>query len=267
MHSWSRNSRRRDSTVGDVDTKDTTMQEQGIGGAPVQGPLWRKLADTIRAELVADDRPAGTQLPTELQLGKLHGVSRFTVRRAIAELESQGLVRVDHGRGLFVAEKVIPLLLGARTRLSDNLRRMSLGGQREYLGSRVDMADAPTREALALQEGAEVVVVELVVRIDNRPIALARNCYPLPRFDGIGDAVRDTGSTSGALRSFGVTDYFRKSSRIATRLPTALEAERLEIRRTQPLLTTLKVDADANGQPIAFGESCFPGDRVNLVVE
>lgn len=243
------------------------MQEEGFGRAAAPEPLWQRLADTLRAELIADDRPAGTQLPTELQLGKLHGVSRFTVRRAIAELEAEGLVRVDHGRGLFVAEKIIPLMLGARTRLSDNLRRMSLGGQRDYLGSRVDLADAPTREGLALPDGAEVAVVELLSRIDNRPIALARNCYPLPRFHGIGHAVRDTGSTSSALRRFGVTDYFRRSSRIATRLPTALEAERLEIRRTQPLLVTFKVDADPSGHPIAFGESCFPGDRVNLVVE
>ena len=46
---------------------------------------------------------AGDQLPTEAQLSSLAGVSLVTVRRALSELSSQGVVRREQGRGTFVA--------------------------------------------------------------------------------------------------------------------------------------------------------------------
>ena len=46
----------------------------------------------------------GEQLPTEFKLSEMFGVSRTVVREAIAALNSDGLVRPEHGRGVFVAE-------------------------------------------------------------------------------------------------------------------------------------------------------------------
>ena len=45
----------------------------------------------------------GDQLPTEIQIATLAGVSLVTVRRALAELSSQAVVRREQGRGTFVA--------------------------------------------------------------------------------------------------------------------------------------------------------------------
>jgi hypothetical protein len=44
-------------------------------------------------------------LPSESQLQAEHGVSRVTVRRAIAALADQGLVRTIRARGTFVVPK------------------------------------------------------------------------------------------------------------------------------------------------------------------
>jgi DNA-binding GntR family transcriptional regulator len=46
---------------------------------------------------------AGAQLPTEMQISSLASVSLVTVRRALAELAAQGVVRREQGRGTFVA--------------------------------------------------------------------------------------------------------------------------------------------------------------------
>lgn len=47
---------------------------------------------------------AGQQLPTELKLIEMFGVSRTVIREAISALGAEGLVKPQHGRGVFVAE-------------------------------------------------------------------------------------------------------------------------------------------------------------------
>ena len=69
--------------------------------------LWRQIANALRQEIASGDRPPGTQLPTEAELSARFDVNRHTVRRAIEELSRGGLVRVEQGRGSFVAEDVI----------------------------------------------------------------------------------------------------------------------------------------------------------------
>jgi len=47
--------------------------------------------------------PAGARLPGERVLSEKCGVARNTLRRALADLEEQGLLVVSKGRGRFVA--------------------------------------------------------------------------------------------------------------------------------------------------------------------
>lgn len=47
-------------------------------------------------------RQGDTKLPPENDLAKLFGVSRITIRRALGELEREGLVLREQGRGTFV---------------------------------------------------------------------------------------------------------------------------------------------------------------------
>lgn len=59
-----------------------------------------------RLRKLIDDRTwvAGQQLPTELKLIEMFGVSRTVIREAISALGAEGLVVPQHGRGVFVAE-------------------------------------------------------------------------------------------------------------------------------------------------------------------
>ena len=238
-------------------------------GAPSAGrpERWRAVAAAIRNQIERDDLPPGSKLATEMQLAVAHGVSRFTVRRALAELQEQDVVRIDHGRGLFVAERVLTLKIGRRTRLNENFRRLNVEGGRRYVGAFIDDADAQTREGLGLAPGAEVLVVQLLSFVNDRPIGLARNHFPIPRFRGLELEVERRGSVTAALGCFGIADYVRKTSRVTSRMPRQEEAELLQMRRSQPLITSVKVDSDLDGTPICYGESCYPGDRVALVFE
>ena len=63
---------------------------------------WRQIAEALGRDL-AEARFTEGRLPTEPELAARFGVNRHTVRRAIGRLADQGLVRVEQGRGTFVA--------------------------------------------------------------------------------------------------------------------------------------------------------------------
>ena len=55
-------------------------------------PLYLQLAQDLKAEIASGKIPVGSHLPTELELAEQYSASRYTVRAAIAELQSMGLV-------------------------------------------------------------------------------------------------------------------------------------------------------------------------------
>ncbi|MEV0329798.1 winged helix-turn-helix domain-containing protein [Micromonospora echinospora] len=64
--------------------------------------VFRQLADLLRGRITSGDLAPGASLPSELRLAQEHGLSRTTVRQAIALLRSEGLVMVKPPRGTFV---------------------------------------------------------------------------------------------------------------------------------------------------------------------
>jgi len=65
-------------------------------------PAHTKLSDTIRSEIMAGKYDPKTPLPTEVELRKRFGASRFTIRQALETLVVEGLIYRRPGSGTFV---------------------------------------------------------------------------------------------------------------------------------------------------------------------
>lgn len=63
------------------------------------------LCETWRQRLQSGQWRQGERLPTERELADTHGVSRTTVRKALAQLKEQGLIEQTVGSGTFVAHQ------------------------------------------------------------------------------------------------------------------------------------------------------------------
>jgi GntR family transcriptional regulator len=74
--------------------------------------LWQQITDRIRADIIAGTYPAGELMPREIDLADAYGVSKATVHKALAHLETEGLVVQAQGRGTVVRRHP------ARTRLA-----------------------------------------------------------------------------------------------------------------------------------------------------
>jgi GntR family transcriptional regulator len=65
-------------------------------------PLYRQVAEILRARIVSGELAAGRPLPSEQSLRQTHGISRGTARHAAALLVAEGWVRTSPGRGHYV---------------------------------------------------------------------------------------------------------------------------------------------------------------------
>src|SRR3546814_18214382 len=70
------------------------------------GALWRQIAETVEKDIRGQVYEPGQRLPTEAELAERFSVNRHTVRRGIAFLEQEGVLRVEQGRGTFVQERM-----------------------------------------------------------------------------------------------------------------------------------------------------------------
>lgn len=105
--------------------------------------VFRQLADLLRDQISSGTLGPGDPLPSELRLAQEYGLSRTSVRQAIAILRTEGLVNVERPRGTFVrpaeATETVPLRRG------------------DVISAR--MPTEAERRSLHLAEGVPVLVV------------------------------------------------------------------------------------------------------------
>lgn len=106
-------------------------------------PVYRQLADLLRADIVSGRLGPGSGLPSENHIGQQHGLGREAVRQAFGILRAEGLIVTERGTGSRVRE------LPPRQEL--RLKR----GDRAL----VRMPSDPERRALDIHEGVPLIEV------------------------------------------------------------------------------------------------------------
>ncbi|MEB3367430.1 GntR family transcriptional regulator [Saccharopolyspora mangrovi] len=149
---------------------------------------YRQVADQLKADIASGEYGPGAQLPTEPELGERFGVSRTTVREAIGTLSDEGLVTIEHGRGVFVTPPKVVKRLDSRDRLSRARRQENKGAflaeadkQGFTPSSSVRIAFEPAQdfgEVLGIDPEDEVCVRDRVQRADGKPVQLAVSRLP-----------------------------------------------------------------------------------------
>jgi GntR family transcriptional regulator len=69
------------------------------------GPLYRQLADVLREPISSGQFPVGGELPKEASIAAHFGVSLITVRQALRDLETDGLIRKRSAKPAVVAAR------------------------------------------------------------------------------------------------------------------------------------------------------------------
>lgn len=73
-----------------------------MSGRQGRTPLSERVARRLEGRITAGVHPVGSRLPSETELAATYGVGRSSMREAIRILATEGYLRPQHGRGVFV---------------------------------------------------------------------------------------------------------------------------------------------------------------------
>jgi GntR family transcriptional regulator len=212
---------------------------------------------------------AGEMLPAEVQLSKMCGVNRNTVRQAISELTAIGLLRKEKGIGTFVTAQASAELRQKLERISsftDLMQDAGIEQDTRILGKGVETAPDDIASALFLTSNNKVIVVRRVRAGDGVPYIYEESHLPYDLFKGILDM-----DLSGSMYKI-ISDQFdvvlarSKQTISAVKLDPKI-ARILDLPANAAGFFMESLTFDENSMPIEVLYSYHRGDKYKLEIE
>jgi GntR family transcriptional regulator len=234
-------------------------------------PVYKQVADLLRAAIVSGELAPGARLPSEQELIDEYGVGRSTARQAVTLLRNEGLIEVVHGRGSFVRARE-PVRRVRQDRLSRGQWERDQGHESalkiETLEFGKTGASADVAELLGLAEGSDVLVRRRLYADHFKPLELATWYIPwrIAAQTGLTEADRSWGGVYARLEQAGHR-MARFSEEIEARMPTEAEARALKLRPGGPVISVLRVAHTPDDQPVAASWQVMSAERHRLVYE
>ena len=148
-------------------------------GREVDIPMHSVVRTELLGEISSGRLRPGDQVPTEPQLIHKYHVSRTTVRRALRDLETMGLIDRQPGRGSFVREPHVEPRLDRLTGFVEDMESLGLHATASVeLIERVQ-ADPQVAGQLRIDAGDLVVRVHRVRLANGTPISFDDSYFPM----------------------------------------------------------------------------------------
>jgi len=144
-------------------------------------PLHIAISEKLKAQIEAGRYEPGARLPSEFDLGETFGVSRTTIRRAIANLTQQGLVTTQRGKGIFVSgrQKISFSMSNPLMQFDVALREQGHMGRVQSLRFQlVDASPEVVRKLALSSQSAQVYWQEKIIYAGDCPVALEIDYFP-----------------------------------------------------------------------------------------
>lgn len=225
--------------------------------SPMYFQLKHAIIDSIRKQGLVP----GDLLPGEHRMCEQYGVSRTVVRQALAQLEHEGVIDRVKGKGTFVArQKTAESLVHTLSGLYEEVAARGGHVRSEVRHQAIENASDEAADALGIDPGDPVVVIERLRFVDDEPWSLSTTWMPYPV--GIHALERDLTDVSlyGVLAEHGIRADHGVRSAEAT-IADAEQARLLRVQPGQPLLVLRSVSSDAADRPIEYFVAYHRGDR------
>jgi GntR family transcriptional regulator len=229
----------------------------------VHGQIEDWLADAIASGLL---KP-GDRLPTEQELAAWLGVSRMTLRHALAELAQRGLVTRTVGRsgGTFVAEPKLVQDLTVLAGFSEQLRKYGLVAGARVLAATEIPASRAAAIALEIEVGEPVYEVRRLRLADGKPILIEHSLFPARHCPGLLESRLDGSLYELLEQKYGQRPHRAKES-LEPVTAGVREAEALQVAEGAPLMLVERTAYTRSGVPLEYARDLFRGDRTRVVV-
>jgi GntR family transcriptional regulator len=211
-------------------------------------PLYMQVRDAL-LERIKDGRwKPGANLPSEIDLYRQLGVSLGTLRKALSVLESEQLIIREPGRGTFVRDHQAGQGLGR----FNPIRGSDGAPLRGHVKSRKVKLAPPTageRTALKLKPGDQVVRIQRIRMLDQRPFAYEQVALPDRRFPGLVGHEDFPDELEELAQDWGVI-LARAEARVRVAPVSSAAAVALSLAEGTPVLSMERLAFDTDHEPV-----------------
>jgi GntR family transcriptional regulator len=211
----------------------------------------------------------GSQLPPEMELLQMLGVSRTTLREALRILEEQRLIRKRRGLGTFVLERAIVKDMSQNFGITEMISQAGYTPGTRDFDIYLEPASKTVAEKLSIPNESTIVVIDRVRTANDTPVVWTRDIMPqdylgswMPTVDEL-----DGISLYDCLQRFA---NIRIVDGIASFTPVQANkeiAEKLNIQRNNLLLLIDQVDSDQNQRPVLYSSEYHLTDKFKFIIQ
>ncbi|MEE3663286.1 GntR family transcriptional regulator [Brenneria sp. g21c3] len=227
--------------------------------------LYKRISRELVQNIASGQFPAGSLLPSELELCEQYQVSRHTVREALRELTEQGLILRRKGIGTLVADRTANQGLNHPLACLEDLFFLAKNNLRVVKKIDEIVADYELSQIIGGAPGARWLHIASIREDSEKkdePICWT-DSYASPRYSKIRQLVR---SDPFALISdlieehYGVQSEEVRQTISAVSIPARI-ARALGVENGSPALKIIRRYIDRNGETFETTVSIHPADR------
>ncbi|RSZ44239.1 MULTISPECIES: GntR family transcriptional regulator [unclassified Variovorax] len=227
--------------------------------------LHRQLFVVLRDEITRGVYSTGA-LPKEEALCERFGVSRITVRRALADLASLGLVERRHGLGTFVRADLPQVRARPSLGLVDGLRKAALETDVEVLEVAQSVAPPDVAALLQLEPDEKAVHALRLRSIDGVPVMLTEAWVPARLGKRVSASALRKHALYEILMAQGVK-FGRVVQEITAEVADPARARLLQVETGAPLLKMVRLLHDLDAQPVQHLTVSLTAERSRILMD
>src|SRR6202041_1310787 len=229
--------------------------------------LYARIEETLAGEIAQGDYRPGDQLPTEDALLLRFQVSRITVRRAIQNLVSRGLLEIRRGLGTFVRS---PRIEAELTKLTGFVEDMNAAGRKataRVISQGIVAGSARVAERLQLAKGIKVMQIKRVRLAGGIPISFDETYLPLP----LGKQIVRKDLRLHPIFTLLEEEYgvplVEAEYELEAVIATKAVADALQVRVGSPIFQIERTSMTTGNQPVDYEVLSYRGDLVRFVTK
>lgn len=229
-------------------------------------PVYRQVSSILESE-IREMYSIGEALPPEMELASRFKINRHTLRRAVDELENDGLINRVRGKGTFVVSSVVDYDIKSTTRFTENLESQGRRANSSVLRQIGIPASGEVAERLGVKENTPVIHIETLRKVDGLPFCIVSHFFDYIKFHSILKKYKE-GSLHDLIQQHYNIHLRRALTLVTAVIPQPDDAELLQITKTTPVLRAKSLNVNSsNGDPVEYVVTRFRGDAAQLSIE
>lgn len=229
--------------------------------------LRARLRESLRAQIISGKWRTHEKMPSESELIESEGVSRITVRQALADLVADGMIVRVQGKGSFVAPAPVRQELSRLQGLSEALAHQGRAVRTQVLSMAESALPAPAARALGLRAGSPCVELRTLRFADGMPLSL-NNTWIEPGIGaGLDAAMLEHSDLLTLYESSNQLRVTRAVVDIGASMASAEQRRRLKLNDAAAVLQVDRTVFTSGERPLHFETSVYRSDAFTYRVE